>query len=109
MTETTTCPLKANGAFLSESDIPDECRECLRITLDSELVWPHREIIGVPHEEDLSERINDRSSCCDHEGYYLQTRIKRGIAAKRVIEIAAECDECGNFVSNTYTASCSLD
>lgn len=102
------CPLPLAGGFLVEEDIPPECRECLDITLDSDRGAEHSShIIGVPFKEDYSQKILNES--CEHDTYYWITSLRRGEAAKRIIEIAAECDVCQNFSSSVYTAVCKTE
>ena len=98
------CPLLIAGDFLVEVDIPWECRECLDITLDSDRGLNDASYIGVPFEEDYTQKILQTS--CTHETYYWITGLKRGEAARRIIEIAAECDDCQNFSSKVYVAMC---
>ncbi len=103
------CSLLLDGRYVSEGDIPDACRECLEITLDSNRGSGLRNIIGVPHDEDYGQRINQGNPDCDHEMYYWITDVKRREAAQRIIDIAAECDTCQNFRSFTYNAVCKTE
>jgi len=109
MSKAESCPLMYDSRFMSEEDIPYECRSCLDLTLDSELGWSNGEVIGVPHEADSDQSINQGNPDCDHDMYYWQTSIKRGEAARRIIDIAADCDECHNFRSYTYIAVCKTE
>lgn len=89
-----------------ETDIPDECNDCLQITLDNDTGGDKRQTIGVAWEYNHNDSI---INVCDHDMYYWQTGLSRGTDTARKMHVMAECDECSTFVLSALITNCKTE